>query len=123
MARLEFSRKTKNALIKRADGRCEACRANLKPSEGEVDHILPCELGGEPTIANGRLICRPCHKEKTANDVRSIRKSDRQRDKGNGAIKPAGAIPGRGFAQSEKSSKRAAKPPLAPRQLYQEQTT
>jgi 5-methylcytosine-specific restriction endonuclease McrA len=93
MARLEFSRKTKNAIIKRADGKCEACKANLKPGEGEVDHILPCELGGEPTIANGRLICRPCHKEKTANDIRAIRKSDRQRDKATGAIKPAGKIP------------------------------
>lgn len=123
MARLEFSRKTKAAIILRADGKCEACKANLKPSEGEVDHILPCELGGEPTIANGRLICRPCHKEKTATDIRAIRKSDRQRDKDNGAIKPKGAVPGRGFAQSDKAAKRAAKPPLAPRALFREVTT
>lgn len=119
MSRLEFSRKTKAAIILRAAGKCEACSAVLKTGEGEVDHILPCQLGGEPTIANGRLICRPCHVEKTANDIRAIRKSDRQRDKATGAIKPAGDIKSRGFAQSDKAAKRVQRPSLPPRQLFQ----
>ena len=48
MARKEFSRKVKAAIIKRAAGRCEACKAALKPGEGDVDHILPDALGGKP---------------------------------------------------------------------------
>ena len=109
MARLEFSRKTKKAIIDRAAGNCEKCKAVLKPGEGEVDHILPCALGGEATVANGRLICRQCHKDKTAADVRQIRKSDRQRDKASGAIRPRGKIKSPGFAQTEKAAKRVAK--------------
>ena len=88
MTRREFSRKVRAAIIARANGRCEACDAVLKPSEGEVDHILPCALGGKPEAANGRLLCRQCHAGKTATDIRQVRKADRQRDKGTGAIRP-----------------------------------
>lgn len=94
MTRLEFSRKTKAAIIARANGHCEKCSAALKPGEGEVDHVLPAALGGEPTIANGRLICRACHKEKSASDVRRIRKADRQRDKNTGAMRTKNPMPG-----------------------------
>ena len=87
MPRLEFSRKTRRQIIMRAAGKCERCNAALKPREGEVDHILAAEFGGEATAANGQLLCRPCHKEKTARDIRLIRKSDRQRDKDSGAMK------------------------------------
>lgn len=118
MSRLEFNRKTKAAIIARAAGKCEACEAALKPGEGDVDHILPCALGGEPTIANGRLICRVCHAEKTATDIRSIRKADRSRDKATGAIAPKQKIPGRGFPVSESAAKRQTKIPLPPRALF-----
>ncbi|ASR12109.1 hypothetical protein CHY08_34200 (plasmid) [Rhizobium leguminosarum bv. viciae] len=118
MGRLEFSRKTKAAIIARAAGKCEACCAVLKIGEGEVDHILPCALGGEPTVANGRLICRVCHVAKSATDIRSIRKADRSRDKATGAIAPKQKIPGRGFPVSEKSAARQTKVPLPPRQLF-----
>lgn len=114
MARLEFSRKDKSKIIARANGKCEKCGAILKAGEGEVDHILPCALGGEATVANGRLICRVCHVEKTAGDIRVIRKADRQRDKNNGAVKPASNLAGRKADKTEKISK-----PLPPRRsLY-----
>ncbi|WP_434733717.1 HNH endonuclease [Rhizobium sp. YTUHZ044] len=118
MSRLEFSRKTKAAIIARAAGKCEACEAALKPGGGEVDHILPCALGGEPTIANGRLICRVCHAGKTANDIRSIRKADRSRDKATGAIAPKQKIPGRGFPISQKAAARQPKQQLPYRALF-----
>jgi 5-methylcytosine-specific restriction enzyme A len=116
--RLEFTRKTKATIIARAAGYCEACSAVLKPGEGEVDHILPCALGGEPTVANGRLICRVCHAEKTVNDIRSIRKADRSRDKATGAIAPKQKIKSAGFPVSEKSAARQTKIPLPPRALF-----
>ncbi|ASS55870.1 HNH endonuclease [Rhizobium leguminosarum] len=118
MTRLEFTRKTKAAIIARAAGKCEACEAVLKLGEGDVDHILPCALGGEPTVANGRLICRVCHAEKTANDIRSIRKADRSRDKATGAIAPKQKIKSAGFPVSEKSAARQTKIPLPPRALF-----
>ena len=93
--RIEFTRKVKAQIIARANGKCEKCSAMLKTGEGEVDHILPCALGGEATMANGRLLCRVCHIEKTAGDIKTIRKSDRQRDKASGAVRPKSALAGR----------------------------
>ena len=123
MKRLEFNRKTRAAIVERANGRCEKCTAVLKVSEGEGDHILPCALGGQPTIANGRLLCRVCHREKTAGDVRQIRKSDRQRDRNSGVIRPAGKLKSAPFPKSAKPERRDPNkglPPLPPRKLYEE---
>lgn len=95
MKRREFSRKIRAAAILRAGGRCEACMAKLKVREGEVDHILPDALGGEPTLENAQVLCSVCHKAKTADDVRRVRKADRQRDKHTGAFKASSRpIPG-----------------------------
>ncbi len=121
MPRREFSRKVRKQAIDRANGRCEskACGAVLKPREGEVDHILPCELGGEPVLANAQVLCKPCHKAKTGNDVRRIRKSDRARDKDSGAMRPKQSIRGRPFSRSSKAD-RPAKAPLPPKRIYKE---
>jgi 5-methylcytosine-specific restriction protein A len=93
VARLEFSRKTRRAIFERAAGKCESCRANLKPGEGDFDHILPAELGGTPDAANCQLLCHVCHGNKTRSDVNRIRKGDRQRDKKSPVIRPKGRIP------------------------------
>lgn len=85
-----FTRKQKAEIALRAGGCCEKCGARLKAGEGDADHVLPVELGGESEISNGQWLCRPCHKGKTADDVRAIRKSDRQRDKHSGAVRPGG---------------------------------
>lgn len=89
MARREFSRKVRAVVFLRANGCCELpeCKAKLKTGEGHYDHILPDALGGEPTVENCQLICNECHKAKTRDDVRQIRKADRQRDKHNGTFK------------------------------------
>ncbi len=110
--RMEFSRKIKVQIIARANGKCEKCSAVLKTGEGEVDHILPCALGGEATVANGRLLCRVCHVEKTADDIRRVRKSDRQRDKASGAVRPKSALAGR------KRPKPALTKTLPPRAMF-----
>ncbi len=110
--RIEFNRKIKAQIIARANGKCEKCSATLKTGEGEVDHILPCALGGEATVANGRLLCRVCHVEKTAGDIKAIRKSDRQRDKASGALQPKSALAGR------KRPKPALTKTLPPRPMF-----
>jgi len=114
--RLEFNRATRRLIIDRANGSCEGCSAVLKPGEGEVDHKLPDALGGKPEAANGWLLCRVCHKPKTADDIRRIRKADRQRDRASGAIVPKQKIQSAGFAKKPKRDQL----PMPPRRpLYQ----
>ncbi len=104
MARKEFTRKIRTAAIERAAGHCEKCKAALKKGEGEVDHILPDVLGGEPVLANAQVLCQQCHAGKTVDDIRRTRKADRQRDKNNGAIKPSSKL-----AKTIKEPKRLTK--------------
>ena len=106
MARREFSRKIKQAALARAAGKCEKCTAVLKPREGEVDHILPDILGGEPVLSNAQVLCRQCHSEKSADDIRRTRKADRARDKASGAMRAKVKIPSRPPApKPEKTAK------------------
>jgi 5-methylcytosine-specific restriction endonuclease McrA len=81
-----FKRKDRAKIALRANGRCEKCGAKLKVGEGDADHILPVELGGESVIENGQWLCTPCHKSKTADDIRRMRKAERQRDRHIGAM-------------------------------------
>jgi 5-methylcytosine-specific restriction protein A len=112
MARVEFTRKVRTAVIARANGKCEKCRAAVKPGAFEIDHILEAAYGGEATLANAQLLCLPCHKEKTAHGTRGMRKAERARDKASGAIKPRSKL------SRPKADKPAGKPSLKPRMLF-----
>lgn len=105
MSRAEFPAKVRKAAFARADGRCEKCSAVLKTGEGEVDHVLPDALGGEPVLANAQVLCRVCHVEKTADDVRRMRKADRQKAKQTGVSRPKGTMKSRGFVPTDKTRK------------------
>lgn len=97
MARREFSRKLKAAIVLRATDAsgvvcCEGCGLRLGKKPYEIDHTLAEELVTDKTkpltIEDGRLLGKDCcHKPKTANDIRVIRKADRARDKDSGAMK------------------------------------
>ena len=95
MMRREFPRKVKQAALASAAGKCEKCTAVLKLREGEVDHILPDILGGEPVLSNAQVLCRVCHAEKSADDIQRARKADRARDKASGAMRAKVKIPSR----------------------------
>lgn len=84
--RREFSRKTRAQAFERSKGCCEVCGARLAPGKFRYDHILPDVLGGEPTLENCKVQCVACDAPKTADDIKRIRKADRQRDKHNGAM-------------------------------------
>ena len=111
--RQNFSRKVKAQAILRANGCCEACGGKLKVGEAEVDHVLPDALGGEPVLENARVLCRVCHVGKTGDDIRRIRKADRQRDKHTGAFAKRRQIQSAGFPSSPPQAR--ATTPLAKR--------
>lgn len=89
--RREFDAKTRAKALARVtdkDGnaRCQWCKGVLKAKR--FDHILPDELGGPPTLENCQVLCIPCHVIKNAQDIRRMRKADRQRHKDKGTKKP-----------------------------------
>ena len=45
---------------------CQHC--NIAVRTGEIDHIIPLELGGTNDDNNLHLLCSPCHLKKTAKD-------------------------------------------------------
>lgn len=136
MARHEFSRATKRAALARSGHKCEASgprygfeegqRCNCSLSIGIIyDHDVPDQLGGDNSLGNCRAICVTCNKFKTRGDIQQIRKSDRQRDRHNGVVRPAGKIKSAPFPKSAKAERRDPNkglPPLAPRKLYEERT-
>lgn len=133
MARLEFTRKTKQAALTRSEHRCEASgpryglqegqRCNCSLSLGvQFDHDVPDQLGGDNSLDNCRAVCIQCHKIKTRGDVQQIRKSDRQRDKASGVIRPAAKIKSAGFPKASKANL-LSKPSLPFRPLYAPMST
>lgn len=95
MPRFEFSRKDRREIHLRANGHCEGCGAMLKPGEGEYDHRIAQGYGGENVVENGQLLCRVCHKAKTARDKAITEKTKRRRDKHTGVyVKHSHPLPG-----------------------------
>lgn len=94
--RREFPKSVRLAAFKRANGRCENCSAWLVPGKYAYDHVTPDGLGGEPTLANCKLVCNACHGTKTAEeDVPRMAKADRARRKiMDGEKKKSRPIPG-----------------------------
>ena len=103
MSRTEFTRKTRQEALKRSGLKCEASGTRYGMEEGQrcncelslgvqFDHDVPDQLGGDNSLENCRAVCVQCHRIKTRGDVRQIRKSDRQRDKHAGVIKPKSAL-------------------------------
>lgn len=113
MARRNFSKSVMVQRIKAAtkDGRvyCENC--GLPCAKWQIDHIRADGLLGEPTLENSRLLCLPCHAEKTRDDVARIAKAKRVEAKHLGVKIPKQKIKSRGFPKKEK----AEKIPLPPR--------
>lgn len=90
-SRREFPPKVRLAAWQRAEGCCEDCRREIVGplAPAQYDHIVPDALGGEPTLDNCMVLCRPCHGLKTAGaDVPRIAKAKRIEKKRAGIAKP-----------------------------------
>ncbi|WP_082746343.1 HNH endonuclease signature motif containing protein [Sphingomonas sp. CCH5-D11] len=58
-----------------AEPLCRHCTVKgLVTPAVEVDHIKPKALGGQDEWENTQSLCKPCHVEKTRNDVQRIRR-------------------------------------------------
>lgn len=114
MSRQEFPKSVRVAALKRAMDergviRCEECHCEAKTPE--IDHINADGLTGKPTLDNARVLCRACHKIKTADDVAKIAKAKRVEQKHLGAKpQPSKPIQSAGFPPVDKSLKKNRQP-------------
>lgn len=119
--RREFPKSVKVAAIKRATQGgivfCEICSAMCKSFE--IDHVVADSHGGEPTLENARVICSPCHLEKTKKDTTVAAKLKRVEARHVGAVKPKGTIKSPGFTPTAKTP-RIQKTHLPPRAIYED---
>lgn len=84
-ARIDFTDKQRLEIFYNAEGRCQGvtngirCNRRITVKDKWIaDHILPVALGGKTVIENGQLLGECCNPNKTADDIRRIRKADRQ---------------------------------------------
>ncbi|MFI6861286.1 HNH endonuclease [Streptomyces sp. NPDC050421] len=49
-------------------GQCRVCLGTYLPSQVDIDHIVPLARGGEDIDSNVQILCKSCHKTKTAVD-------------------------------------------------------
>ncbi|MFB2980164.1 group II intron reverse transcriptase [Microseira sp. BLCC-F43] len=67
----------KAKLLKQQKGKCLACGLSFLDWDViEEDHIIPRAMGGKDEYKNLQLLHRHCHDEKTAIDLKEIRKKD-----------------------------------------------
>jgi 5-methylcytosine-specific restriction endonuclease McrA len=79
----------------RAEGKCKKCEQPARPAQ--FDHAIPLILGGENRESNLQLLCVPCHKAKTALDVRIKAKVARVRKRHLGIAASRQKIKSHGF--------------------------
>ena len=89
--RKHISTRERVRLFQIHEGICHICGQKIDGirERWDVEHVLPLELGGEETDENRKPAHYSCHKGKTKDDVRMIRKSDRVRAKHMGAKAPS----------------------------------
>lgn len=111
MARAEFPRAVRVAVVKRATKDnvifCEKCHAIAK--KFQVDHVIADAHGGKPVIENAMLICQPCFDVKNPQDTTIAAKIKRQ-EAAHLRIVDAPEIKGGPMATTEKAASRRANP-------------
>ena len=64
--RRTFSAKVKRAAWKRCKSLCEGCTAAIAAGGFEYDHDICWELSRNSSLENCRILCRACHRTKSA---------------------------------------------------------
>lgn len=82
MPRKRRPARERERLFNAHDKTCYLCGQVIKPGEAwELEHVIPWELTRDESDDNVRPAHVACHKIKTVEDVRGIRKADRIRQK------------------------------------------
>lgn len=99
MTRKRRSARERERLFLLHGGRCYLCGVKIKAGEAwELEHRIPWELTRDESDENVLPAHVGCHKVKSVDDIRGIRKADRQRLKHTGCWpKSRARIPSRGF--------------------------
>lgn len=102
MTRRKLSAANKLAILERQAWTCGCGKGcNLRGEYVEYDHMLPLALGGADTLENMQALLADCHRKvKTPDDIRRIRKADRQRkhhETGRSRARKGKPMQGRGF--------------------------
>lgn len=78
--RKAFTRGEQYEAMRRQKGACALCPKDISyMTPFHLDHVLPLELGGQTCLSNLQLLCLDCHKAKTREDIKRIRKAARLR--------------------------------------------
>lgn len=90
MTRRAISTRERTALFLAAGGCCAHCRVKIQPGQRwDLDHARPLELMGADEPSNWQVLCAPCHRTKTADDVSRIRKAQRSQARHLGTKAPS----------------------------------
>lgn len=81
--------RVRSRLFEKHEGRCALCSRDLRPGQWQADHVIPLILGGLHGEINLQPLCTtPCHKAKSARDVKIKAKVARVQKKHRGLKKP-----------------------------------
>ena len=58
-------------VFNRCEGKCQMCEKWVPYKERQVDHIVPVYKGGTNEMSNLWLLCKDCHRAKTALDIKN----------------------------------------------------
>ena len=96
MTRQEFSKQIRRDAFLRANGKCEdpECGRKLAYGEAEYHHVLEAYLGGEATLENCQVLCRPCHSGHTTARRPEIDKTRKIADSRMGIKRKSRPMPG-----------------------------
>lgn len=90
MSRKKFSTRERVRIFELNKGCCHLCSQKIQVGEAwELEHVTPWELTRDDSDDNVKPAHKHCHKTKTADDVRAIRKADRIKAKHLGIKKPS----------------------------------
>lgn len=62
--RKPFSKSYKLIKLKHQEYKCSHCKVDITEKTNEADHITPVHLGGDNSIENLQMLCRPCNRTK-----------------------------------------------------------
>ena len=101
MTRRRLTPSQKAEILERQAWTCGCGKGcDLRGQAVEYDHMLPLALGGADTLENMQALLVDHHKAKTRDDIKRIRKADRQKkyhETGRSRARRGPPLQGRGF--------------------------